>query len=108
MVLRWSLRRTAAVGDASKKQAWSCVGRSGGRLLFHGCGVMAVVLSWLPCKLLFGKPIFAQVLPGGVRLLDQCDFLGAGPAFELLFAGDSGVWATELLEPDQTITVVGG
>src|SRR5580692_1011647 len=30
-------------GDANKKQAWSCVGRSGGRLVCHGCGVMAVV-----------------------------------------------------------------
>src|ERR1700733_4104994 len=68
----------------------------------------AFVLSWLPCKLLFGKPIFAQILPGGVRLLDQCDFLGAGPAFELLFAGDGGAGAAVLLKPDEAIAIVGG
>jgi hypothetical protein len=51
-------------------------------------------------------PILAQVAPGWVLSNDESDFLNSRPAFQLLFASDSGVEVAERFEVNEVLNVV--
>jgi hypothetical protein len=55
---------------------------------------------------LYVVPVFAQVHPGWIDILDQRNLLFPPPAFELLFARNGFPDILISLEPDQAITVV--
>ncbi len=63
----------------------------------------------LPCRpvlLLFWVPLFTQIRPRWVFLIDECDFLFASPSFQLLLALHGLINLSESFKPDQSVAVV--
>ncbi len=53
-----------------------------------------------------GIPLLAEVFPGRIVRFDKSDFLGASPAFQLLFSLDRAAYIAKAFEPDEAVAIV--
>src|SRR4029077_5712308 len=92
------------------KKVWtkSAYGRAveGPRESIHGPGSSGSFPHALSSKQHFLSPVFGQVCPARIHLLNQSNLLGAPPALDLLFSGNGHSCVLKTLVINQAVAFV--